>query len=47
MDGLIGPATISALQARYGVAQDGVLDGPSLTIQKLQAELNAVSGYGD
>lgn len=46
-DGLIGPATISALQARYGVAQDGVLDGPSLTIQKLQAELNAVSGYGD
>mgnify|MGYP000850089899 FL=1 len=47
VDGLIGPATISALQARYGVAQDGVLDGPSLTIQKLQAELNAVSGYGD
>jgi len=34
-------------EARYGVAQDGVLDGPSLTIQKLQAELNAVSGYGD
>ena len=47
VDGLIGPATISALQARYGVAQDGVLDGPSLTIQKLQAELNAVSGYGE
>ena len=44
-DGLIGPSTIKAMQGRYGVTQDGVLDEGSLTIMRLQAELNAVNGY--
>jgi len=44
-DGLIGPTTIKAMQGRYGVTQDGVLDEGSLTIMRLQAELNAVNGY--
>lgn len=39
-DGLIGPATIRALQARYGKTVDGVLDYESPTIAALQEELN-------
>ena len=39
-DGLIGPATIRALQAHYGKVTDGVLDYGSPTIAALQAEIN-------
>ena len=39
-DGLIGPATIRALQAHYGKVVDGVLDEGSPTIAALQAEIN-------
>ncbi len=39
-DGLIGPATIRALQAHYGKVTDGVLDEGSPTIAALQAEIN-------
>ena len=40
-DGLIGPATINALSARYGIRGDGKLDGPSITIRAMQRALNA------
>lgn len=39
-DGLIGPATIRALQAHYGKVTDGVLDYGSPTIAALQEEIN-------
>ena len=39
-DGLIGPATIRALQAHYGTVTDGVLDEGSPTIAALQEEIN-------
>lgn len=39
-DGLIGPATIRALQAHYGKTTDGVLDYGSPTIAALQDEIN-------
>ena len=42
-DGLIGPATIRALQAKFEQTQDGILDGPSPTIQALQSH---ISGRG-
>lgn len=42
-DGLIGPATIRALQAKFGQTQDGFLDGPSPTIRALQSH---ISGRG-
>ena len=28
------------LQARYGLVKDGQLDGPSLTVRRLQEEIN-------
>ena len=40
-DGLIGPSTISALQTWLGQTADGVLDGPSPTIEALQNYLNS------
>lgn len=39
-DGILGPGTVNALGARYGITGDGVLDGPSLTITALQKALN-------
>ena len=42
-DGLIGPSTISALQTWLGQTADGVLDGPSPTIEALQNYLNSHS----
>ena len=39
-DGLMGPATISALETRYGYEPDGHLDAPSNTIRALQNALN-------
>ena len=39
-DGILGPGTIKALEAHYGTEQDGRLDSPSLTVQKMQAALN-------
>ena len=38
-----GPATIRALQAKFGQTQDGFLDGPSPTIRALQSH---ISGRG-
>ena len=38
-----GPATIRALQAKFGQTQDGFLDGPSPTIRALQSH---ISGSG-
>ena len=40
-DGIIGPQTISALQTWLGQTADGVLDGPSPTIEALQNYLNS------
>lgn len=40
-DGTIGPQTISALQTWLGQPADGVLDGPSPTIEALQNYLNS------
>ena len=42
-DGLIGPVTILALQAKFGQTQDGILDGSSPTIRALQSH---ISGSG-
>lgn len=39
-DGLIGPVTIRALQAKFGQVQDGILDGPSPTIRALQSRIS-------
>ena len=39
-DGILGPGTIKALEAHYGIAQDGRLDAPSLTVKRLQEALN-------
>lgn len=44
-DGLIGPQTISALQARYHLDVDGFFGAPSPTIVELQKELNRLAGY--
>lgn len=41
-DGLIGPVTITAFQARYGTVQDGVFDNPSPCIKAFQQAINAV-----
>jgi hypothetical protein len=38
-DGIIGPQTIMALQARVGAAQDGIWG--SITTKGLQSHLNA------
>ena len=35
-----GPATIRALQAKFGQTQDGFLDGPSPTIRALQSRIS-------
>nr|WP_300341091.1 N-acetylmuramoyl-L-alanine amidase [Actinomyces sp.] len=40
-DGIMGPATINALEAHYGYPADGRLDGPSNTVKKMQTALNA------
>ena len=40
-DGIIGPQTTSALQTWLGQTADGVLDGPSPTIEALQNYLNS------
>lgn len=40
-DGIMGPATINALEAHYGYQADGRLDGPSNTVKRMQAALNA------
>lgn len=39
-DGIMGPATVRALEARYGTVQDGHLDGPSRTVKLMQEALN-------
>lgn len=39
-DGIMGPATINALSARYEIEGDGTLSDPSLTVAALQAALN-------
>lgn len=39
-DGVMGPATINALEQHYGFAPDGRLDGPSLTVAFLQTALS-------
>ena len=39
-DGIMGPATINALSARYEIENDGTLSDPSLTVAALQAALN-------
>lgn len=40
-DGIMGPATVKALEARYGTVQDGRLDGPSRTVKLMQEALNS------
>ena len=35
-DGIMGPATVNALSARYGLEGDGHLDAPSATIRAMQ-----------
>lgn len=40
IDGILGPATIRALQKLYGTHVDGVIDGPSPMVRKLQDALN-------
>lgn len=40
-DGILGPDSINHLEAHFGIGQDGRLDGPSQTVAKLQAALNA------
>ena len=40
-DGLIGPATIRALQKYLSTVQDGVLSRPSLVVKEMQRRLNA------
>lgn len=39
-DGIMGPETISKLEIHFGTQADGHLDGPSLTVQRMQAALN-------
>ena len=39
-DGLIGPGTITAIQAHFGTTQDGVLSEQSSSIMALQKALN-------
>ena len=39
-DGIMGPGTVKALEAHYRTTQDGHLDGPSLTVKRLQQALN-------
>lgn len=39
-DGLIGPNTINAVEAHYGVTPDGVLSRPSETVKRMQRALN-------
>lgn len=38
-DGIMGPATVNALSARYGLEGDGHLDAPSATIEAMQRKL--------
>lgn len=38
-DGIMGPATVNALSARYGLEGDGHLDAPSATIEAMQERL--------
>lgn len=38
-DGLMGPDTINALSAHYGIEGDGCLDAPSMTISAMQERL--------
>lgn len=39
-DGIMGRGTIRALQAKLGTPVDGILDGPSTCVRKLQKNLN-------
>lgn len=39
-DGIIGPATVNALERHYGYRADGHLDGPSNTVRRMQEALN-------
>lgn len=39
-DGVVGPATINALERHYGYAADGRLDCPSNTVRRMQEALN-------
>lgn len=38
-DGIMGPATVNALSARYGLEGDGHLDAPAATIRAMQERL--------
>lgn len=38
-DGIMGPVTVNALSARYGLEGDGHLDAPSATIEAMQRKL--------
>ena len=38
-DGIMGPGTVNALSARYGLEGDGHLDAPSATIRAMQERL--------
>lgn len=40
IDGIMGPTTINALSARYGIKNNGTLGSPSLTVAALQSALN-------
>lgn len=40
IDGIMGPTTINALSARYGIENNGTLGAPSLTVAALQFTLN-------
>lgn len=40
IDGIMGPTTINALSARYGIGNDGTLSSPSLTVAAMQSALN-------
>ena len=40
VDGLMGPATINALETHLGFDADGYLDAPSPTVAALQQRLN-------
>lgn len=39
-DGIVGPNTINALSARYGIQGDGKLDAESITVKAMQQALN-------